>query len=56
MAEARKNAGNVRRVDDSSDVYTAVLGLALLTLLGTIGWVCYSGWQMYGSIFTIVKM
>ncbi len=56
MAEARKKASNVRRSDDSSDVYTAVLGLALLALLGTIGFVCYCGWKIYGRIFTIVEM
>lgn len=56
MAEARGATNKVRKVRAESDVYTAVLGLALLVLLGTVGLVCYCGWQMYGRIFSIHAM
>jgi len=54
MAETLQS--KVRKVRSENDVYTVLLGLALLTLLGTLGWVCYSGWQMFGRIFTIHTM
>ena len=37
----------------TSDVYTAMLGFALLALLATAGWMCFSAWTMFGTIFTI---
>jgi hypothetical protein len=52
MAETRQ--AKVRKVRGESDVYTALLGLALLTLLATLGLMCWSGWQMFGRIFTVV--
>lgn len=54
MAESRQN--KVRKVRSESDVYTAILGLALLALLGTVGWMCYCGWQMFDRIFTVHAM
>jgi len=34
-----------------SDVYTAILALALLTLAGTITWVCLKSIEYYDKIF-----
>ena len=40
---------------DSVDIYTALLGLAMLILAATVGLVCYLGQQRYESIFGVVK-
>jgi len=38
---------------DFGDIYTAMLGLALLVLAAAIGVVCYMGMQNYKTIFTM---
>jgi len=38
-----------------SDVFTAMLGLSLLVLLGTVGFVCWQCYTMYGSFWEIAR-
>jgi len=38
-----------------NDAYTAVLGLAVLTLGATVALVCIYAQQMWGTIFTVVS-
>jgi len=45
MAETRKNKAQ------GNDAYTALLGLAVLTLAATVGVVCYYGQILHNSIF-----
>ena len=44
-AKARKSAAG-------SDIYTAMLALAMLILAATTGFVAYQAWSVYGSVFT----
>ena len=39
---------------DESNIYTALLGLALLVVAATVAIVCFYGQSRFGSIFTSV--
>jgi hypothetical protein len=49
MAEKKKTSA-------SSDVFTAILGMALLILIATTAFVCVRGQQLWGEIFKIVEL
>jgi len=36
-----------------NDIYTVLLGLALLVLVATTALVCYRGWALYESVFKV---
>ena len=38
-----------------SDIYTALLGLALLVVTATVAVVCFYGQSRFGSIFSVVN-
>ena len=52
MAE-RKNKSKGKPDVGLNDVYTVILGLACLVLVGTATVVCVYGHQLYGSIFAL---
>lgn len=43
-----------KKIEASSDVYTAVLALATLAVLATVGYVAFMCWKYYGTMFSIV--
>ncbi len=45
-----------KKVTASNDVFTALLGMALLILIGTTTFVCVRGQQLWGEIFKIVEL
>ena len=47
---AAEAATRRRNQKPSHDIYTALLGLALLALAGTAGFVCYRGWELFAAI------
>ena len=49
-AEVAKKKPN-RPADAESDLYTALLGLAFLTMAGTTVWVCLKSMAYFGQIF-----
>ena len=52
MSAALAKGRRAERVSVPSNIYTALLGLAVLALAGTTAVVCIWAWQMYGAIFT----
>ena len=52
MAEL-KNKSTSKQVGGFDDVYTAILGLAVLVLSGTTAVVCVYSHQLFGSIFAL---
>ncbi|MCF7958626.1 MAG: hypothetical protein K9M57_09290 [Phycisphaerae bacterium] len=49
MAKKADNTKKKRIPTSESDVFTALLGLAFITLVGTIGYVCWSSMQVFGT-------
>lgn len=47
-AKKKKSAVKVEH-----SIYTAILGLAFLSLAATVSYVCYYNWSIYGSIFSV---
>ncbi len=54
MAAALDTKPAGRKLRPTNDVYTAILGLAVLALSAAAGVVCYYSWSLYGAIFTSV--
>jgi hypothetical protein len=52
MSATRMNRGN-KKVYVSDNVYTAILGFALGVVLATAGYVAYSCYFEYGTLFSI---
>ena len=54
MAENSQQKAPIKaKVRATNDIYTALLGLAVLTLLATIAFVCVYSYQRYDAIFTV---
>ena len=52
MAELKNNSTS-KQVGGFDDVYTVILALACLALVGTTTVVCVYGHQLFGSIFAL---
>lgn len=52
------DASNVKktRVQPYNNVYTALMGLAVLTLAATACYVCWQSWDMFGQVFSIAGL
>ena len=55
MSAAESKAGKSRVRAPENDVYTALLGLAVLVLAATIALVCYRSYDLFGSIEAIFR-
>ena len=56
MSAAESKAGKARGRVPENNVYTAILGLAVLVLAGTIALLCYRSYDMFGSFESIFKV
>ena len=56
MSAALETAGTQKRLGPAYNIYTALLGLALLVLAATATVVCLYAQNMYGEIFTVTPM
>jgi len=53
MAKAEKQGGKKAIGGEFADIYTALLGLAFLTITATAVAVCLKGMEMFETFFTV---
>ena len=55
MAKAEIKGGKKALGGEFADIYTALLGLAVLAVAATTLVVCLKGMEMFGTFFTVLK-
>ncbi|MBN1437371.1 MAG: hypothetical protein JW936_09865 [Sedimentisphaerales bacterium] len=55
VADAKTKTKTKKKISIGVDhtIYTAILGLALLSLAATVGYVCYYNYSVYGAVFGV---